>query len=256
MAPTRPSSRAHNTVNEALTGQKKCSYCGSKFKIQGFLSHERSCKKRKEDEEERVLVSRCYEESQKAARRHAASVLPRPGPSSLSMFSTAGQEHSHSFYFDDAVDPGPDPGLSNEPLLGEPGSQEEERQATPNVNGSAQPQAQSQSNNNQFEFKTEFHPRSRRVPIYQSYEAFRVQSRTPRHVEDPAPWRPFRTASDFEFAELVLDASLNKRQVEILLGLIARVAQGAAQVTLKNDAELRKTCDTAGEELTPVFLQT
>jgi hypothetical protein len=167
MAPTRPSSRAHNTVNEALTGQKKCSYCGSKFKIQGFLSHERSCKKRKEDEEERVLVSRCYEESQKgeigiffsraipnnsnnsesrsAARRHAASVLPRPGPSSLSMFSTAGQEHSHSFYFDDgefwmsrglitsliiviAVDPGPDPGLSNEPLLGEPGSQEEERQ--------------------------------------------------------------------------------------------------------------------------------
>jgi hypothetical protein len=61
------------------------------------------------------------------------------------MFSTAGQEHSHSFYFDDsefwmsrglitsliiviAVDPGPDPGPSNEPLLGEPGSQEEERQ--------------------------------------------------------------------------------------------------------------------------------
>ena len=165
MVPTRQSSRAHNTVNEALTGQKKCSYCGSKFKIQGFLSHERSCKKRKEDEEECVLVSRHYEESQKgeigisfsraipnntdnsrsAARHHAASVVPRPGPSSLSMFSTAGQEHSHSFYFDDgefwmsrgpitsliiviAVDPGLDPGPSNEPLLGEPGSQEEERQ--------------------------------------------------------------------------------------------------------------------------------
>ena len=90
------------------------------------------------------------------------------------------------------------------------------------------------------------------MPIYQSYEAFHAQSRTPHHVEDPAPWRPFCTAGDFEFAELVLDASLNKRQVEILLGLIARVAQGAAQVTLKNDAELRKTCDTAGEELTPV----
>ena len=27
-----------------------------------------------------------------------------------------------------AVDPGSDPGLSNKPLLGEPGSQEEERQ--------------------------------------------------------------------------------------------------------------------------------
>ena len=65
MGPTRPSSRAHKTVSEALTGQKKCSYCGSKFKIQGFLSHERSCKKRKEDEEERVLFSRRYEESQK-----------------------------------------------------------------------------------------------------------------------------------------------------------------------------------------------
>ena len=65
MGPTCPSCRAHNTVSEALAGQKKCSYYGSKFKIQGFLSHERSCKKQKKEEEECVLFSCCHEESQK-----------------------------------------------------------------------------------------------------------------------------------------------------------------------------------------------
>lgn len=101
------------------------------------------------------------------------------------------------------------------------------------------------------DFKTEYHPRSKRPTLFQTANEFRV-----RHVSkptpDPTPWHPFRCKGDFEFAEIALEASLNKEQVEALLNLISRVAKGEAQVTFANEAELRKACDWAAEELTPV----
>ncbi|KAH0826712.1 hypothetical protein J3R83DRAFT_5109 [Lanmaoa asiatica] len=245
MAPLRPPSNAHSTHDEAVTGLKTCSICSKKFKVRGFLSHETSCKRQKEQEKDRLLAAHRYEQSQKAMRRRAAmnitSAIPSPDP-------------SLSFQLDDDPGPGPIPGPSNEPDFGEPisGLLQEEEQAAPSIDRSAHSPAQSQANNSQFtEFKTEFHPRSQQEALHQSYEDFRAQARASRSVVDPTPWIPFRTAADFEFAEVALDASLNKRQVELLLNLIARVSRGDDRVTLKNDAELRKTCDAAGQALTP-----
>ncbi|KAI6156008.1 hypothetical protein BKA82DRAFT_3967167 [Pisolithus tinctorius] len=101
------------------------------------------------------------------------------------------------------------------------------------------------------EFKIQFHPRSNRPLIYQSYEEFRVHSEKSASLVDKTPWSPFRTLGDFEFAEIALASLLNQQQVNALLDLFARVTQGAVQVTLKNDAELRKVCDAAAMELTP-----
>ncbi|KAG2364703.1 hypothetical protein BDR07DRAFT_1279050, partial [Suillus spraguei] len=56
---------------------------------------------------------------------------------------------------------------------------------------------------------------------------------------------------DFEFSEIVLDAALNKGQVDRLLGLIARIVHGDTQVMLKNEADLRTALDHAAAELTP-----
>ncbi|KIK24203.1 hypothetical protein PISMIDRAFT_64157, partial [Pisolithus microcarpus 441] len=56
---------------------------------------------------------------------------------------------------------------------------------------------------------------------------------------------------DFEFMEVTLAASLNQAQVDKLLDLISHIAQGMAQVMLKNNVELHKACDAAAAELTP-----
>lgn len=101
------------------------------------------------------------------------------------------------------------------------------------------------------DFKTEYHPRSKRPTLFQTSDAFRVHN-TSKPPPNPTPWHPFRCKGDFEFAEIALEASLNKGQVESLLNLISHVAKGEAQVTLENEAELRKTCDWAAEELTLV----
>ncbi|KIN96114.1 hypothetical protein M404DRAFT_33597 [Pisolithus tinctorius Marx 270] len=55
---------------------------------------------------------------------------------------------------------------------------------------------------------------------------------------------------DFKFAEIALASLLNQQQVNALLDLFAHVTQRAVQVTLKNDAKLRKVCDAAAMELT------
>ncbi|KAG1785043.1 uncharacterized protein HD556DRAFT_1451136 [Suillus plorans] len=102
-----------------------------------------------------------------------------------------------------------------------------------------------------YEFKTEFHPRSGREMLYQHFEEFGV---TPEMQTLPAEeelWRPFQSHGDFEFSEIALNAALNKNQVDWLLSLMARISQSQAQITLKNEADLRKALDNAVAELTP-----
>ena len=103
-------------------------------------------------------------------------------------------------------------------------------------------------------FKTEYHPRSGRATLYQPFEEFGVthDSEIQQAPVDEEPWRPFKSHGDFEFAEIALDAALNKSQINALLGLISRISQGQAQVTLKNEADLSNAWDNAAAELTPV----
>ncbi|KAG2753584.1 hypothetical protein P692DRAFT_201705525 [Suillus brevipes Sb2] len=82
------------------------------------------------------------------------------------------------------------------------------------------------------EFKTEFHPRSGRETLLQTFEEFGVASEALKAPPaDKKPWRPFRSRGDFEFSEIALEAALNQGQVDKLLSLIARIAQGDTHFT-------------------------
>ncbi|KAG6369715.1 hypothetical protein JVT61DRAFT_13641 [Boletus reticuloceps] len=101
------------------------------------------------------------------------------------------------------------------------------------------------------DFKTEYHPHSKCPTLFQMSDKFCVCKYT-RPPLNPAPWHPFQCQGDFEFAKIALEASLNKGQVDTLLNLISCMAKREAQVTFENDAQLRKVCNSAVEELTPV----
>jgi hypothetical protein len=105
------------------------------------------------------------------------------------------------------------------------------------------------------EFKTKFHPRSGHEPLLQAFEEFGVASETLKEPPvDEAPWRLFRSWGNFEFSEITLEAGLNQGQVNKLLSLIMRIAQGNTHITLKNEANLHMALDNAAAELMPVCL--
>ncbi|KAF8435941.1 hypothetical protein L210DRAFT_3505938 [Boletus edulis BED1] len=100
------------------------------------------------------------------------------------------------------------------------------------------------------DFKTEYHPRSKHPTFFQMSNEFHVRKEV-RLPPNPIPWHLFQCQGDFEFAKITLQASLNKGQVNALLNLISHVAKKEAQVTLQNEAELRKACDSTVGGLTP-----
>ncbi|KAI6013281.1 hypothetical protein EDC04DRAFT_2870836 [Pisolithus marmoratus] len=85
--------------------------------------------------------------------------------------------------------------------------------------------AASHSTNHPPDFKTEFHPRSKRPTLYQSFEDFGQQI-----PEDMAPvsepWRPFASEGDYIFAMIAVEAGLTSTQVDSLLTLFHRIKQG------------------------------
>jgi hypothetical protein len=103
------------------------------------------------------------------------------------------------------------------------------------------------------DFKTEFHPQSKKAPLFQSYEEFRHYSSQQQPLFEE-PWQPFSCHGDFEFAEIVLEAGLNKAQINGLLSLIARISEGSAKVTFKNDSDLHCAWNCAAMQLTPVCI--
>jgi hypothetical protein len=103
------------------------------------------------------------------------------------------------------------------------------------------------------DFKTEYHPRSGCLPLFQAAEDFgRLDA--PAMQPDEQPWRPFKTKADLEFADVAIQAGLNASHVNTLLSIISRVADKSESVTFKNENELRQACDRAAQELTPHIL--
>ncbi|KAF8157464.1 hypothetical protein K438DRAFT_1910064 [Mycena galopus ATCC 62051] len=81
---------------------------------------------------------------------------------------------------------------------------------------------------------------------FEDYRATQVppQRRNPIHKK---PWAPFRTRLDFEIAEFVQDAMLNKNQINVLLSLIQRCSKNPEGWTLQSQADLEKQWTFASE---------
>ncbi|KAG2110903.1 uncharacterized protein F5147DRAFT_745048 [Suillus discolor] len=96
----------------------------------------------------------------------------------------------------------------------------------------------------------EYHPRSACATLYQMFNKFGITQEMQHAPVDEEPWRPFRSCGDFKFSEIMLDAVLNKSQINALLELISCITQGQAQITLKNETDLSRAWDNAAAELT------
>jgi hypothetical protein len=64
------------------------------------------------------------------------------------------------------------------------------------------------------------------------------------------PWHPFRTKLDFEVAEVMLDAHMNRKQMERMLSLIHEAARHPETFTLVNLNDLSNIWDIARETRT------
>jgi hypothetical protein len=100
----------------------------------------------------------------------------------------------------------------------------------------------------------EYHPSSGREPLHQAFNEFRVNvhDTTEGLPIDEEPWRPFSSRGDFKFAEITLNASLNKSHIDGLLSLIARIATGQVRITLKNDTDFCNVLCGATTQVSPV----
>jgi hypothetical protein len=73
-------------------------------------------------------------------------------------------------------------------------------------------------------------------------------SSLPRPTNIPTeenPWRPFRTRTDFEIAELILATHMNKDQTTIFLKLLHKIAANPKSFTIANKKELDDTWEGA-----------
>ncbi|KAI6146828.1 hypothetical protein BKA82DRAFT_4330327 [Pisolithus tinctorius] len=107
------------------------------------------------------------------------------------------------------------------------------------------------TNDHPPDFKTKFHPRSKRLTLFQFTEEFGQQN-LECMPPDREPWHPFASEGDYIFALIAMEAGLSSNQVDSLLKLVHCISQGTASVTLCNDAGLCTALDRAAVQLTPV----
>ena len=100
-------------------------------------------------------------------------------------------------------------------------------------------------------FKTEFHPSTGWLPVTDRFSAFSCTTTTPQ-LHDEAPWHPFLSEIDFEFAEVVHQAVLSKEQMETLLKIIWKVASSDAKFSFKMYTNISAAWTNAAVLLTPV----
>ena len=100
--------------------------------------------------------------------------------------------------------------------------------------------------------RVEYHPSSgRRAEVFKSnkYPPLAPEGST---IVEPEPWAPFRTREDFEFAEAVLDAGMNKKQMAALIKLFHKCIKGDGSFTISSPKDLLDMLNVAGNRLTKV----
>lgn len=101
----------------------------------------------------------------------------------------------------------------------------------------------------------EYHPHSGKVTRILSPEEFKESlgdRSEPTDQPDDEPWRPFRSREDFEFADFVHDAALNRTQIEWLMKFVQHCQDTPGSFTLRNYNDLKSLLEDASKLLTPV----
>nr|GAT48876.1 predicted protein [Mycena chlorophos] len=102
------------------------------------------------------------------------------------------------------------------------------------------------------EIRRIFHPDSGRETVYQTRYDYRKSRMPPkrRAATNSKPWQPFSSRLDFEVADFVQRAMLNKGQTEALISLIRRCASNIDNFTLHTQRDLERVWDLAAGTVT------
>ena len=152
----------------------------------------------------------------------------------------AGPEDSSSCLHSSAHATSSDPDVSDAPQPIRPGATDVER---PDATSSFEADS----------IKVEYHPSSGRpTRVYRFEEFNRHRATEPPPAPAAKPWNPFNTRTDFEFAELALDAGLSNEHLDALIKMIRHIVQNANDFTLNSHVDVRQTWDAAANKVTPV----
>ncbi|KAH0827771.1 hypothetical protein J3R83DRAFT_3389 [Lanmaoa asiatica] len=221
-----PVCQKYKWAEKTLTATVQCQFCENTFKPQGIKSHELHCSRHKEKEKQHIQSGKEYERDLIQAEAQVVSLVmyvysgKEAGPSrpvdmnsqfpvSWTVNSTTGSSPELLSEHDDFIDQD----MRDSSEQGRPGSE--------------QP----------LDFKTEFHPHSHRLPLYQQQKSFGLWD-APEMAPNSQPWSSFVKEGDYLFAEVALRAGLNASQVNSLLTLISHISQGKAKVMLQNGVDL------------------
>jgi hypothetical protein len=102
-----------------------------------------------------------------------------------------------------------------------------------------------------------YHPHSEKDTLILSPEEFK-EGLNPRSEPagplDGEPWRPFSSRVDFDFAELVHNAKLNRKQIEGLIKIIQQCKDEPGLFTFNGYNDLKKVLDSTEKLLTKVSI--
>lgn len=105
------------------------------------------------------------------------------------------------------------------------------------------------------DIKVKFHPKANIPDQIYSFDDYSQAESTPLNgssfepvvntTDGRPPWYPFNTRTDFELAELMVDAHLNNSQVKALLSIIGQVSQNGSLFTLTDLKDLNERWEIA-----------
>ena len=104
----------------------------------------------------------------------------------------------------------------------------------------------------------EYHPHSgkrTRIVTAEEFKEILNDQPDPTTLPDDEPWLPFSSRENFDFAELVHDAKLNRKHAERLINLINHCQKSPGSFTLRNYNDLRGSLEDASKLLTNVTIQ-
>ncbi len=99
------------------------------------------------------------------------------------------------------------------------------------------------------DMKVEYHPKTK-IPakIYRFGDYGRDRNVPPASAFDSDPWHPgFDSRLNFEFAELILECAMNKKQIDRLLSIVRCIADDPSQFSFTKYQDIKDAWDIAGQ---------
>ena len=94
------------------------------------------------------------------------------------------------------------------------------------------------------DIKIEHHPDTKRVPDFIPLKTYQAKQKLKKPRSNTRkPWKPFRSRSEFEFAEVALRAGLTKMQVNALIQVMQRCIQGEDSFQIRDHDHMHTIWD-------------